>query len=126
MMKFIRSLTQPLKALYVLFFIAFICGFVTMLLAAALQNEGLIRIGRWEFAALGLVAFFLGLVLVTDFRRGAHSASVAMKEYRPFGVDYSKSFLSSPRYARMMGAGFMVVGAFFVQIPFNPEFMSTE
>ncbi|MCZ2401746.1 hypothetical protein IV498_00745 [Paenarthrobacter sp. Z7-10] len=52
----------------------------------------------------------LGLCLITNFNGSALSLANAVKGYKPLGVDYSRSFLATETYARLFGAGFLVVG----------------
>lgn len=105
-LKLLAALPQPLKTLYILFLIVFAVTFVSIPLGAR-------DVARWASGALGVVAILLGLCLLTNLKGSATAMSKYMKESRPMGVDYSKSFLSSPGYARFFGGFFAFVGVMF-------------
>ena len=65
-------------------------------------------------APLGVVVVLTGLTLLTDFRGGASAMAQVMKTRRPFGIDYSKSFLATPAYGRVFGAFAVLVGSGFL------------
>lgn len=115
----IKRLPQPLKALQILFLMAFGAVFITMILAVVLRSEEIMNPALQAFVVLGVIGFAIGLVLVTDYRGGARALSEALKDYKPMGMDYSKSFLSSPRAARVMGAGYMLIGIWFCVLVFG-------
>lgn len=113
--RIIKTLPQPLKAILMLFTVYFAVDFISFLVLALFRQEELLLILiPWMFGGLGVVGFLLGLVLVTDFRGSAQAYSGMMKEYKPFGVDYSRSPFSKPGFLRFFGAGYMLVGVWFV------------
>lgn len=63
---------------------------------------------------LGVVAVLIGLTLLTNLRGAAAALAEATKSYRPMGVDYSRSILTSPWFTRALGAALLVVGVVFV------------
>lgn len=63
--------------------------------------------------AIGIVAVLLGLCLLLDLNGSARGAANAIKESKPMGVDYSKSFFATSAYARIFGALAVVVGTGF-------------
>lgn len=105
MITFVRRLPQPLKTLYVLWFVAVLAAVVSIALGA--PNT------LWLGAA-GAVVLLTGLTLVTNLNRAADGLAAAMKDYRPMGVDYSRSWMATPAYARLFGALAVVVGVGFL------------
>jgi hypothetical protein len=103
----IARLPQPLKALYVVFFVVLAGTAATFLLggqrAVLLATE-----------LLGVVAVLVGLTIGTNLNGGAEALAEAMKSYRPLGVDYSRSVLASPGFTRLSGFMMLVVGVIFI------------
>jgi hypothetical protein len=107
MFKYIGALPQPLRSLYFAYLIAFVVVFVSF-------PFHLGEVLRWAVTVVGVVALLLGLCFMTNFRGSAHAHAAAAKEYRPMGVDYSKSFMATPAFARLFGAMPIFVGGGFV------------
>ncbi len=106
MFALIARLPQPLKALYLLFLAAFAATLVTFFLGserAAILASGL----------LGVVAALTGLTLVSNVRGAADALAEGARSYRPMGIDYSRSIMTSPRFTRVFGAAFLVAGVVF-------------
>jgi len=101
---FVRALPQPLKALYALWVVG-------VLVAAVASFAGAAKV---ELAPMGVIVVMTGLTLLTNYRGSADALAAAMKQQRPLGVDYSRSVLSTPGYARFFGGFALVVGAGFV------------
>jgi uncharacterized membrane protein HdeD (DUF308 family) len=112
----VAALPQPLKTLYIL---AFVVVGVTIVVYAFRADE----LTRWGTGAIGVVALLLGLSVVTNFRDSARGLVEGIKDYKPLGVDYSKSFLASMAFARLFGATATFVGGNFIYLAFfAPEF----
>ena len=110
-----RTLPQPLKAILMLFNVAFAVTFIGFLiLALSGRKEMLFTFTPWMLGSLGVIGFLLGLFLLTDFRGSTQAYSGMMKKYKPMGVDYSGSPFSKPAFLRFFGAVYMLVGAWFV------------
>jgi hypothetical protein len=109
-----RRLPQPLKSLLALFLAAFVLVFLGSILAVAIRTEAWVRIMVISYSVLGVIGFVLGAALLADFRGSAQAYSGMMKNYKPLGVDYSKSFITNPRFIRLFGAGYMLIGIWFV------------
>jgi hypothetical protein len=107
MFAMITRLPQPLKAFYLLFFAAFAAALVTFFLG----SEQAISVA---YGLLGAVAVLIGLTLVTNLNGAADALAEAAKSYRPMGIDYSRSIMTSPRFTRVFGAAFLAVGVVFV------------
>ncbi|MFF1382944.1 hypothetical protein ACFVWT_05200 [Arthrobacter sp. NPDC058288] len=56
----------------------------------------------------------LGLVLAFDVRGSARAYASLVKDFKPMGVDYSKSFFANPKIIRFFGGMFAAVGVWFV------------
>lgn len=106
MFSFIGRLPQPAKTLYVLIFLAFVILFATFFLDLAEAR-------RYALVVVGTLFVLLGLSASLNFNGTADGMASAIKEYRPMGVDYSRSFLSTPLYARLFGVMAVVVGSAF-------------
>lgn len=107
MFAFIARLPQPLKALYLAWFVTFAGGVVTFFLGSE-------RTSSLAAGLLGLVAVLVGLTLVTNLNGSADALAEATRSYRPLGIDYSRSVLASPHFSRLFGVMMLVVGAVFV------------
>jgi hypothetical protein len=113
---FIGVLPQPLKSLYILAFV----GLIVNMIAVAFRAVELARVCT---GALGVVLLLLGLCAVTNFRGAARGLVEGVKNFHPFGVDYSKSPLASMLFARFFGVMGLIVGAGFIYVGFfAPEF----
>lgn len=106
MFSFIGRLPQPAKTLYVLIFLAFVLLVVTFIMDLAEAR-------RFAFVGVGTLFFLLGLCASLNINGTADGMASAIKEYRPMGADYSRSFLSTPLYARLFGIMAVVVGSAF-------------
>jgi hypothetical protein len=111
MIKFIRALPQPLRSLYILAFVVLIFGMITFAFRAA-------ELARWSIGSIGIVAFLIGLTVITNFRGAARGLAEGIKNYEAFGVDYSKSLMASTAFARIFGAMSVFVGAMFIYLGF--------
>ncbi|MCU1532253.1 MAG: hypothetical protein JWO49_1824 [Arthrobacter sp.] len=116
-MKFWRSmmkLPQPLKGCLVAYLIAFAVVFVSVP-ASAISSQGKLNpVMPWGMGALGLTVVVLGVMLAADLRGSARAYALMLKDYRPMGVDYSKSFFANPKFVRVFGAMFAFIGIWFV------------
>ena len=106
MFSFIGRLPQPAKTLYVLIFLAFVVLFLTFVMDLAETR-------RFALVATGTLFFLLGLCASLNINGTADGMASAIKEYRPLGADYSRSFLATPLYARLFGIMAVVVGSAF-------------
>ena len=107
MLALIARLPQPLKGLYLAFFLVFAGTFVTLFVGgerAATLGSGL----------LGVVTVLVGVTIGTNLNDGANALAEAMKSYRPLGVDYSRSVFASPRFTRLFGLMMLIVGVWFI------------
>ena len=107
MFRFISRLTQPLKALYILFIVVFIAGIIPVLLHVPDAS-------RWMSAGIGTAGLLLGLCLVINLNKAAEGLAGAVAEEKLMGIDYSASFMAKPAFARFFGFMFVVVGASFI------------
>lgn len=115
--RLIGTLPQPLKAILMLFTVAFAVVFIGFIVLGLSRREDLLlTLIPWMFGGLGVIGFLLGLVLLTDFRGSTQAYADMMKKYRPFGVDYSRSPFSKPGFLRFFGAGYMLIGIWFVVV----------
>lgn len=116
-MKFWRSmmkLPQPVKGCLVAYVIVFGVVFLSVP-ATAFSGPGHANpVMPWGMGALGLIAVVLGLVLASDLRGSARAYASLLKDYKPMGVDYSKSFFANPKFVRIFGAMFAFVGIWFM------------
>lgn len=116
-MKLWRSmmkLPQPIKGCVVVYLIFFAAAFVSVPLTAFSGREQPGSLVPWTFGALGLAAALLGLMLAFDVRGSARAYAAMTKDYRPMGVDYSKSLFSKPLFIRFFGGMFVLIGVGFV------------
>jgi hypothetical protein len=107
MFALIARLPQPLKALYLAFFVVFAGTVVTLFVGgegAATRASGL----------LGVVAVLVGVTIGTNLNGGANALAEGMKSYRPLGVDYSRSLFASARFTRLFGLMMLIVGVWFI------------
>ncbi|MDK1361292.1 hypothetical protein QNO00_13590 [Arthrobacter sp. zg-Y1219] len=112
MVTFIKSLPQPLKALYILTFAVFAVGFIVTLIGITTgKSAGSPPV--W-FPVMGALVVLIGICLATDLNQSAKATSEAAKGYRPMGVKASPSFSPTPGFMRLIGAFFIVFGCLFV------------
>ncbi|MDP9987230.1 hypothetical protein LFT44_07765 [Arthrobacter sp. FW306-05-C] len=111
MREFIGALPQPLKSLYLVFFLVFIVNMI----AVAFK---LVEYVRWTSGSMGVVLFLLGLCVIANINGAASGLVEGIKNYHPFGVDYSKSLLASMFFVRVFGVMALVVGAGFFYLGF--------
>jgi hypothetical protein len=116
-MKLWRSmmkLPQPVKGGLVAYLIAFAVVFLSVP-ASAIFNLGKQNpVMPWGVAALGFTAIVLGVMLAADVRGSARAYAAMIKDHKPMGVDYSKSFFANPVFIRLFGAMFALVGIAFL------------
>lgn len=113
MVTFIKSLPQPLKALYMLAFALFGVGFVTSIVQMAAADGAGGVFPLW-FSAMGAVVGLVGVCLATDFKGSARATAEAAKGYRPMGTGNARPFAPSPGFVRLIGAFFVLGGSAFV------------
>lgn len=111
MLRLLLQMPQPLKALYVMTFAVCLAGFITVAVADHPSWIGVV------LAPAGVLLAASGFVMAADYRSNASKYSSLLKTSRPWGVDYSKSFMSSPQFIRAMGCGQAAIGLFWVFIP---------
>jgi len=102
---FISRLSQPLKTLYLLWFVAVLAVVGTIFLEGPVAPV---------LGAAGAVVLLTGLTLVTNLNHAADALAQSMKDYRPLGVDYSRSWMATPAYAKLFGGLSILVGAGFI------------
>ena len=115
---FIKSLPQPLKALYVLAFAVFGVGFATTVVQI-ITADGTGGVFPLWFAAMGAVMVLIGICLAADLNSSARATSEAAGNYRPMGMENSRAFAPSPGFVRLIGAFFVVGGAAFIFVTFT-------
>lgn len=108
------NLPQPIKGCVVVYLIVFAVAFVSVPLLALIGQEHAINVAPWTMGALGLSAVLSGLALLFDVRGSARAYAAMMKDYKPMGVDYSKSIFSKPLFVRCFGGMFALVGIWFI------------
>jgi hypothetical protein len=116
-MNFWRSmmnLPQPVKGCLVAYLVVFAVVFLSVPLLAIIGQEQAVSVAPWTRGALGLSAVALGLVLVFDVRGSARAYAAMTKDFKPLGIDYSKSFFSKPLFIRFFGGMFALIGAWFI------------
>jgi hypothetical protein len=116
-MKLWRStmkLPQPLKGCFAAFLIIFAVVFVSVPVSAIFSQGKPSPVVLWGMGTLGVVVIVLGVVLAADLRGSAGAYASLIKEYKPMGVDYSKSFMANPKFARISGVMFVLVGTWFI------------
>lgn len=111
MVTFIKSLPQPVKALYVLALSVFAVGFVLMLIGNLTGNTNGAA-SLWISAFAGTFVL-IGICFVTDFNASARKAAAAAGKYRPLGSK-AAPFQPTVGLIRLFGAFFVVVGSAFV------------
>jgi hypothetical protein len=116
-MKLWRSmmkLPQPLKGGLVAYLIAFAVVFVSVPASAIFTQGKQNPLMPWGLAVLGLTVIVLGAMLAADIRGSARAYAAMIKDHKPMGVDYSKSFFANPTFIRIFGAMFALVGIGFL------------
>jgi hypothetical protein len=116
-MKFWRSmmnLPQPVKGCLAAYLIVFAAAFVSVPLLALIGQEQAVNIAPWTMGALGLSAVLLGLVLAFDVRGSARAYASMTQDFKPLGIDYSKSIFSKPLFIRFFGGMFALMGIWFI------------
>lgn len=98
---FIRELPQPVKGLYIAFFVVFAFAFVSLL--TGFHPDGI-------FGVIGVVLTLLCLSMLLNINGSADAMAQQMKTMKPMGVDYSKSWFATAAYARFFGAFGTVIG----------------
>lgn len=110
--KVVKALPQPQKAIMVVYLaiacVALLAALVTLVLDKATQMAAT----SWLTVVVALLAFLFGLVLVTNFRESAVVYAGMFKNLRLWGHDYSETPFATPRFLRLFGAAFMLMGAF--------------
>ena len=84
-------------------FVLYVASIVLFGVGVLTQDEA-----RELLAPFPAVGLLLGLVLLLNVSGAAQAVSLLMREQRPMGVDYSKSWLASTGYMRFFG-GFMAL-----------------
>jgi uncharacterized membrane protein YdcZ (DUF606 family) len=112
----VMKLPQPLKGCFVAFLVAFAVAFVSIP-ATAIVNQGKpgpVPVTLWSMGTLGVVVIVMGVVLAANLRGSAGAYASLIKDYKPMGIDYSRSFMANPKFARISGVLFVVVGIWFI------------
>ena len=113
MVTFIKSLPQPLKALYLLAFGVFAVGFVLTLVGNLTGNTN-DATSLW-FSVFGGLMVLIGICFVTDLNSTARKVAAAAGAYRPLGSK-AAPFQPAVGLVRLIGAFFVVFGSVFVFI----------
>ncbi|MBD1543590.1 hypothetical protein G9E11_15365 [Arthrobacter sp. IA7] len=116
-MNFLRgmmALPQPVKGCLLAYLIVFAVAFVAIPITALTGRGQMNHAVLWIVAALGASAVVLGVVLATDLRGSARAYATLLKDFKPMGVDYSKSIFATPKFVRFFGAMFALVGIWFI------------
>jgi hypothetical protein len=108
------KLPQPVKGGLIAYLIVFGVVFLSVPVSALFDLGEQNPVMPWGVAALGLSAIVLGVMLATDLRGSARAYAAMLKDYKPMGVDYSKSFFANPTFVRLFGAMFALVGIGFL------------
>jgi hypothetical protein len=110
----VMKLPQPLKGCIIAYLIVFAAVFVSVPASAFLTQGKQNPVMPWGVAALGLIVVVLGVMLAADLRGSAGAYAAMIKNHKPMGVDYSKSFFANPTFIRLFGAMFALVGVAFL------------
>ena len=113
MLTFIKSLPQPLKALYILTFVVVAGGFILTIIQT-ITGSGSTSVPVW-FPVVGALIVLIGICLVTNLNSSAQALAAAAKAYRPMGAGNSR-FPATPGFLRFIGAFFVVFGGVFIFI----------
>lgn len=105
MLTFVKSLPQPLKALYILTFAVFAVGFVLFFIGIVTENNA-VSPSIW-FSVMGALFVLIGICFVTDFNSSARGAVAAAKAS-------TAPFAPTLGMVRLIGAFFTVFGCVFV------------
>ncbi|GAA2018864.1 hypothetical protein WDZ16_09145 [Pseudokineococcus marinus] len=103
--RFVRALPQPAKAVYTVFFVALVVAFA---LVFALRDPDVVLV----LVAPGALMVVVGLLQVFDVNGTATRMASFVTESRPLGVDYSRSVMATPRYVRLVGLAYVLIGLF--------------
>ena len=115
--RLIGTLPQPLKAILMMFTVAFAVVFIGFIVLGLSRREDLVfTLIPWMFGGLGVIGFLLGLLLLTDFRGSTQAYADMMKKYRPFGVDYSRSPFSKAGLSTLLRCRILLMGVWFVVV----------
>jgi len=68
----------------------------------------------WGVAVLGIIVGVLGVMLAADPRGSAGAYAATIKDHKPTGVDYSRSFFANPKFIRIFGAVLALIGIGFI------------
>ncbi|ROP44942.1 hypothetical protein [Pseudokineococcus lusitanus] len=105
--RFVRALPQPTRTVYALFLGTVVVAFAVMFAVGATGGDAFVAI-----AVPGALMVLVGVLQLLDVRGTASAMARHIAESRPMGVDYSRSFMSTPRYVRLLGLGLVVIGLF--------------
>ena len=108
------ALPQPVNGCLFAYFLAFGLAFVSIPVMSLAGRGQATAVVPWTMGALGASAVLLGLVLVTDIRGSARAYASMLKDFKPMGVDYSKSVFAKPAFVRVFGGLFALMGVWFV------------
>jgi hypothetical protein len=112
----VMKLPQPLKGCLVAYLIVFVVAFVSIPASAVFNQGKASPVTFWGMGTLGVVVIVLGVMLATNLRGSAGAYVSLLKDYKPMGVDYSKSFLANPKFVRIFGAMFAIIGVWFIVV----------
>lgn len=106
--RFVRSLPQPTRTVYALFFVALVVAFVLIIGVGAVLDTSLLGL----LAVPGALLVVVGALQALDVRGTAAAMASFLAQSRPMGVDYGRSFFATPRYVRLLGLAYVVIGLF--------------
>jgi|SRR4051812_45763481 hypothetical protein len=101
-----RDAPHPLRECFGLLAAAWVAGFVLVPLT---QGVAL----RVAMFTMGVAAALVGVLLTTNFKGAAEFYSTVSKRKSRLGIDYSNYVLLEPRFIRIGGILFVLVGLFF-------------
>lgn len=114
MWRSMMKLPQPAKGCMIAYLMVFAAVFISIPASAFLGQGRPNPVIPWGLWLLGLTAIGLGLVLASDLRGSARAYATLAKDHKIMGVDFSKSFFTTPNFVRILGAMLALVGVGFM------------